>query len=70
MWIMDTGCGRDLIGKQDLSRGGLRKCRAAKDPVTFNAAGANVDADVTLSLTSIALGEAIKPMSSHVARLR
>ena len=57
MWIMDTGCGRDLIGKNDLSRDDLRKCRPAKDPVTFNAAGANVDADVTLYLRSIALGE-------------
>ena len=59
MWIMDTGCGRDLIGKNDLSRDDLRKCRPAKDPVTFDAAGAQVNADVTLSLESKALGEAI-----------
>lgn len=59
MWIMDTGCGRDLIGKNDLSKDDFRKCRPARDPVTFNAAGANVNADMTLSLKSIALGEAI-----------
>ena len=35
-------------------------CRPAKDPVTFNAAGADVDEHVTLSFQSIALGEMIE----------
>ena len=49
-----------MIGKDGHSKHDYRKCRPAKDLVTFNAAGANVNADVTLSLQSIAPGEAIE----------
>ncbi len=60
MWIMDTGCGCDLIGKQYLTRLDLRTSRPAKDPLPSNAAGSDVDAEVPLYLKSIALGEAIE----------
>ena len=58
IWLVDTGCGHDLIGKTEVaSSGGV--CRPAKESLTFNTANGKTVALEQASYKSAELNEEI-----------
>ena len=55
---MDTGCGHDLIGKNEVASSG-GKCRPAKESLTFNTANGKMIALEQASYQSTELNEEI-----------
>ena len=62
LWIMDTGCGFDLIAKQGLSAAAKKKLRKATSSIELLAAGGSVNAKMILPLHSTALNRDVEPL--------
>ena len=62
MWIMDTGCGFDLISKAGLSTAAKKKIKHARQAIRLQAAGGSVKADMILPLHSPALKRDVEPL--------
>ncbi len=58
IWLVDTGCGHDLIGKNEVASSG-GKCRPAKESLTFNTANGKTVALEQASYQSTELNEEI-----------
>ena len=62
LWIMDTGCGFDLIAKKGLSTFAMKKFRKAASSIPLQAAGGSVNAKMILPLHSSALNRDVEPL--------
>ena len=61
-WVLDTGCGFDLIGLNDVSEADKAHIVDALEPVVLHTAGGEVNIDKSLPLHSKILGQALEPL--------
>ena len=59
-WLMDTGCGHDLVGQKAI-KDYSRYCRPVKKSVTFNTAGGPSPTKQVISITVEELSQASEP---------
>jgi len=60
LWLMDTGCGHDLVSERDLKQHS-HKCRLADKPITFNTAGGPSPSKKTVKISVDELSETVDP---------
>ena len=61
-WVLDTGCGFDLIGLNDIHEADKSRIVEALSPVLLHTAGGEVKIDKSLPLHSPAIGQALEPL--------
>ena len=61
-WVLDSGCGFDLIGLNDVLESDKTRIVDALEPVVLHTAGGEVNIDNVLPLRSKALGQALEPL--------